>query len=498
MDLAGAKMSGASRVEVVVRSAVRRRLALVALEQLAFALTPILVAIILLLVLGTQILHWYWLACVAAVGFAIVAVRIRKRHLSAYQTAQVLDHRLELDDSLSTAWFLIRHGERAESTTAGFQVQQANVLAARVEPARAFPLVWQRAWMLTAALFAVAFGLFAVRYLVTNSLSLQASILPGQITPVFEALENKLSGKDRSPGDPTADGRATQSSAENGAQIPDPKEAENRAQEQGGTAQGASQEDSSGGKAQAESGKPGDPKNTDGQGKNSEGANSQASEQQSEQNTAQEKSSQNGDGKRQASTGQQSAQGLMDKMKDALSSLMAKMQNTARQQNNQASDEDKAGSQSSGKTQQGQQQQQAQNRQSNQEQNAEAQSQAQASERTQGSQGHSSDAMPEKGQDAHSGIGRQDGDKDVKEADQLAAMGKLAEIIGKRSASLTGDMTVETPSGKQQLKTAYSGKLGHHTDSGGEINRDEIPLADQEYVREYMELVHKQSKTVHQ
>jgi hypothetical protein len=102
--------------------------------------------------------------------------------------------------------------------------------------------------------------------------------------------------------------------------------------------------------------------------------------------------------------------------------------------------------------------------------------------------------MPEKGADAHSGIGRQDGDKSVKEAEQLAAMGKLAEIIGKRSASLTGDMTVETPSGKQQLKTDYSGKVGHHADTGGEINRDEIPLADQQYVREYMELVRKQSK----
>ena len=103
--------------------------------------------------------------------------------------------------------------------------------------------------------------------------------------------------------------------------------------------------------------------------------------------------------------------------------------------------------------------------------------------------------MPAKGADAHSGIGRQDGDKDVKEAEQLQAMGKLAEIIGKRSANLTGDMTIETPSGKQQLKTAYSQKLGHHSDSGGEINRDEIPLADQQYIREYMELVRKQSKT---
>ena len=70
-------------------------------------------------------------------------------------------------------------------------------------------------------------------------------------------------------------------------------------------------------------------------------------------------------------------------------------------------------------------------------------------------------------------------------------MGKLAEIIGKRSASLTGDIMVETSSGNQQLKTAYSQRLGHHADLGGEINRDQIPLADQQYIREYMELVRK-------
>ncbi|MBV9442577.1 MAG: hypothetical protein JO217_07760, partial [Acidobacteriaceae bacterium] len=74
-------------------------------------------------------------------------------------------------------------------------------------------------------------------------------------------------------------------------------------------------------------------------------------------------------------------------------------------------------------------------------------------------------------------------------------IGKLAEIIGKRSASVTGEMMVEASPGKQQLKTEYSQRLGHHADLGGEINRDEIPLADQQYIREYMELVRKQGRT---
>ena len=74
-------------------------------------------------------------------------------------------------------------------------------------------------------------------------------------------------------------------------------------------------------------------------------------------------------------------------------------------------------------------------------------------------------------------------------------MGKLADLIGKRSAQLTGEMTVETSSGKQQLRTQYSQKLGEHSDSGGEINRNEVPPIFQRYVREYMEEVRKTDKT---
>ena len=56
-------------------------------------------------------------------------------------------------------------------------------------------------------------------------------------------------------------------------------------------------------------------------------------------------------------------------------------------------------------------------------------------------------------------------------------------------------MSVETPSNKQQLKTEYSQKQGHHADLGGEINRDEVPLMYQPYVREYMEQVRKQTNS---
>jgi hypothetical protein len=82
--------------------------------------------------------------------------------------------------------------------------------------------------------------------------------------------------------------------------------------------------------------------------------------------------------------------------------------------------------------------------------------------------------------------------KAFKQAEELQAMGKLAEIIGKRSQDVTGEMMIEVPSGQQQLRTAYSNQVGRHANTGGEINRDEVPLIFQQYVREYMERVHRE------
>ena len=92
-----------------------------------------------------------------------------------------------------------------------------------------------------------------------------------------------------------------------------------------------------------------------------------------------------------------------------------------------------------------------------------------------------------------SGIGKQDGSKDVKLAEQMAAMGKISEIIGKRSANITGEMTIEVQSGKQQLRTPYSASNATHAEAGGEINRDEVPVVYQPYVQQYFEQMRKQT-----
>ena len=90
-----------------------------------------------------------------------------------------------------------------------------------------------------------------------------------------------------------------------------------------------------------------------------------------------------------------------------------------------------------------------------------------------------------------SGIGSKDGAKDIKLAEQLEAMGKISEILGKRSANLTGEATVEVQSTTQELHTPYAQRRAEHTEGGAEIGRDEVPVALETYVEQYFEQVRK-------
>ena len=91
-----------------------------------------------------------------------------------------------------------------------------------------------------------------------------------------------------------------------------------------------------------------------------------------------------------------------------------------------------------------------------------------------------------------SGVGKQDGNKDAKLAEQLAAMGKISEIIGKRSANVSGEITIEVQNTSQQLRTPYAASGASHAQTTGEIARDEVPMMYQSFVQQYFEHVRKQ------
>ncbi len=463
------------------------------------ALSAVFGGLILLLLLGTQIFDGRWLVLVALAGGIVMFVRVRGRILDRYRVAQLVDRRLQLHDSLSTAWFLLE--SPAIGGFARAQIERAERTAETVKPAAVFPLVWRRAWALAGALFAVAFGLFALRYLVTSSLSLKQALIPLSFpfpAEVLERIENLAGGNaldhknQLKTSRPNAQGQLSDSSEPS-------DQASNRAESgskggEGNSAQPNSQDLHDGGTQQGESAdRANSPDRTQSPASDrrrpDQAANGRPS---SDNQSAAKESSQE--------HGPQNASSLLDRMKDALSGLMAKMrQEQGELKNNEGSPQQKSGQQAAeSRSRNGQTQQNSRSPQENdgqdRQQNSLGQQGAQASEKTPAAQSHASDASASrKGADSQSGIGRQDGEKGLKEADQLRAMGKLDEIIGKRSASLTGDMTVETRSGHQTLQTQYSGRVGSHADLGREIDRDEVPVALQQYVREYMEQVRKQA-----
>jgi hypothetical protein len=485
-----------SQVEKVVRSAWERRLLVLAVERGAIAAALVLATLLLMLLVGTQILDWQWLALLAVIGLGTAGYQVRQRLLGHYRVAQLLDRRLQLADSLSTAWYLLTSGAKAPDAIAEYQLNGAERAARRVDVARAFPFTGRKLWSIAGALGLAAASLFSVRYLVTNSLSLRQSLIPLRFSDVLErsdkdSVETKRQRDEAQGSDqrgqkstPKADGQKDAKEPPRGDTPPLAK----------GEGAGAGQNPNDPAEMQ-------DSKTPDGQNKQRKAGDASGSQQragakqgdEAGQNAASQKPSADDQ-----ANNPKSSNGLLDRMKDALSSLAAKMRPNSqnKQDANQRSGEDKKGDQQgASKEQNNQPRQDANNRESSeQQQSSEGQGQGQTQEKTRSGQGKTADQSADKSKsDAHSGIGSQDGDKSTKDAEQLKAMGKLAEIIGKRSESATGDVMVENPSGKQQLQTNYSQRLGHHSDLGGEINRDEIPVMYQQYIREYMSEVRQQA-----
>jgi hypothetical protein len=187
----------------------------------------------------------------------------------------------------------------------------------------------------------------------------------------------------------------------------------------------------------------------------------------------------------------QSNQSLLSKMKDAMQNLLSSMQQNPREQQQNANNQNSKGN----KGQQNQTKQQSKGEkskaQSGDSQDQQSADDSQEEQNAQGQQADQQDSLANK--QPGSGAGNRDGAKDVHLAEQLAAMGKISEIIGKRAANVTGEATVDVQNTSQQLRTSYQDRRSEHAQTGAEINRDEIPVALESYVEQYFEQVRKQA-----
>ncbi len=480
-------------------------------EQLSVGLMAAMAGAVVLLLIGTQILDWWWPVALFIGGAGLSAWRTRKLLPSPYSVAQIVDRRLELKDSISTAFHFLqdRESRPVSQELAAAQCAQAEQAAASLDVASAIPWRMPRQIMPAIALAGVALTLFAIRYGTSGRLDLSKPIVESvadffQLAPDQTLAKNgkapKMPGQDPLGIDitnPDQERQKLDQATEDALQVVetpdvnagsegeaklDQKQVKAAAGDQAGEDKQDSGEE--GDRAAAS-----DPNEKGGDGESGKTGQKAAKDQMGDQAAKQ-------------SGGDNSS--LMDKMRDAMANLMAKMkmpqqQGSGQQQqaSNQKGGQKQGGKRDSGAGKKGEKGQGNPQTEGSSSDDPDAKGDEAGDQQAQAGQGQSNDKGQEGGSpnEAKAGMGKQDGNKEIKDAEQKAAMGKLSEIFGKRAENIRGDVMVEVTSSKQQLRTGYTQRGATHGDSGGEVHRDEIPQHLQHYVQQYFEQVRKGDST---
>lgn len=476
-------------VEDLIQRARRRLLLNEILAQAAFAAAVTAGGFALILIVGTRFLEWWTLALFAAVGIGLGVYRVSRATPTPYAAALKLDSSADLNDSLSTALYF--SSARADGAFVEVQRAQAEHAATGVVLEDAVPFTRPPALYAMAALAVFASLLIGLRFAGGHGLDLGRPITE----VLFEDQAAQKIVKKKGYGD--ANQRQKMESAESllaklGVPLnPDGKEDPEAALDKAiqdalgnapaagekgekGQQGGKSEDGKAGAQPQQPGGDPMDDKKADGGEQENEG------QQGGKESKAGDKAGKNSNG--------DSNQSMLSKLKDAVKDLMNKAgkqnQGNDKADNQQSAKADKQGEKGSsgkGQEQKGQQQQ------------ADAQSGDQNSDSQDGQQAEGKAGSKNSQQSAQSGsgVGSQDGAKDMHAAEQLKAMGKISEIIGKRAQSVTGETSIEVQSGNQQLRTAYSNAKSTHGEADSDVSRDEIPVSLQPYVQQYFDQVRK-------
>ncbi|HWE50332.1 MAG TPA: hypothetical protein VG273_11105 [Bryobacteraceae bacterium] len=482
-------------LEDLIQRARRRLILNESLSQMAFAAAVFAGGLALLLVLGTAFLAWWSLIVFAAAGLGVGIYRISRRTPDSYATAVQLDENAQLKDTLSTALHFSAHPAGSPEFLKS-QHEQAAAAATTVSLETAVPFTFPRAVYAMAAFCLFASALIGIRYRTGNGLDLRRPITevlfedqaapqakkpgdaprsrPGQWADEAQQMLSKLGLAPKPEGPTPGDPDAMDQAIEQALRQPDNKAGKNAPK--GGEGDKTAGKDASAGD-DAPGGDPIEGDKNGGEPKDQDGKSASKGGDPDDKGVPKK-------------DGDSSKESLMSKLKDAVSSLLAKNkpdqngpqpkpQGQKSAQNEQHKNE-KKGEAGDGKPEKS---------------DADADSDdtdpngdALGGQKGEGKETTASNT-PQKQEG--SGIGAQDGSKDMKLAEQLKAMGKISEIIGKRSATVTGETSIEVQSGNQQLHTAYSKTDAAHAETDGDVTRDEIPLAVQAYVQQYFTEVRK-------
>ncbi|MBI3694107.1 MAG: hypothetical protein HY238_04610 [Acidobacteria bacterium] len=495
--------SDRDQVLAVVGQARRRVVANQALWEATFAVTVALLGPTLLLALGRDWFAWPMLILFAAAGIALAGWRLWRRRPRLYPVAQVLDSRLRSEDQISTGICFLE----SEDPVAVEQRHAAASLAARSDLETAFPWKAPRSLYALASVFLVASALCAVRYWLEKPLRverplpeviLQAlGVMPGK--PGERPADQARNAPPRQRGAPAENQELTDRNGPEQAQkSSDPGAASSP--EAGDQARTPADEKDS--RAQNDSATPGDEMG-DPLASDASGDQIQSYEEMLERDAknglskAEGKQGKEGnENPNSTSAGsQESSNSLLAKLRDAMNNMLSRLQQKSPGAGQQqqgakgASANEGEQKEGQGEGQSGAGQPQPGGQQAAQGEGGESDAQD-PSGRDQGKGGGKSSDQGTRGSSS-SGAGREEGDKQVRDAQQAEAMGKLSDLYGRRAANVTGEVTVETQSGKQTLRTPQGQKQARHADPGGQVSRDEIPLAYQEYVKEYFNKLHQ-------
>ena len=488
----------------LLRDARRRTIVNIILEQASIATVLAMGGGILLLILGTQILDWYWPALLFVGALAYGWYRYGRTLPSDYTVAQRLDVGLGLPDTISTAF----HFATAAAPNEDFRQRQralADEAARQYQADQAIPWRLTRYSYAAAVMFAMFGGLMLYRYAMERRLDLSRPLVPG-VVDLFGTANTTVAQLPKQVGNKLPPGmEQTRTEDPSNTQDGEKQDAASLGEAPEDVLKTistpeVSNENSEQFKGKDETGQPGE--GSDEQSAGSDKAEGQSGEQSGDSKKAskdgKKEGPSNANAPPQGNQQQNEKNSMLDKMRDAFANLMNKMNMPQPKQGGEQMAKNQKDGQQGQKGGQQQQQKGQPNQgkpsdQQGQGDQAGQQAEAQAGQQQQTAQGKGSNDSNDAGSDQpKSGMGKSDGQKDVKLAEQMQALGKLSEIIGKRSEKQQGDIMVEVSSSKNQgLRTQYGNKTSRAANSGGEIHRDEVPLIYQQYVQQYFEQIRK-------
>ena len=475
----------------LIRSARRRLLTNALAVAGAYGASAAMAMAVLVLLAGTDIVAWRWVAAVSAATFAAGIATRWRRGPSLYETAQLLDRRLHLADTLSTALFYWVPGtaRRGDEETRCCQREQARRAAETVDLRAALPVRIPRpARFAFVALALLAAGVALLRYRADGRLDLHRPVTTIQSWILgakreLAKLEHDLDRRARNRGDASRQdgGREVSDSSghdEAGAERSGANEAAPPTADLAEKAEKPGNGDRSAQRTAAAESRQQQDRQQGSDNPAASGEGSAASRQQSQSST--QSAGQPGTGS-----------SLLAKLSDSLANLASalKSQPGNRRANDSRSDHASGNNQRNGNNPTAEARARGEA--------AESQSRAAGAPEDSSSPGAAVNAMSDQsdpiGQHSGSGAGSNDGNKDVQLAKQLEAMGKISVILGKRSQNVTGNATVEVASGRSVLKTPYQQRDARHAAVESPEERDWIPMEFQGCVQQYFRELRKRS-----